>query len=318
MGYGTPSRIGNLSAAGPINTVYGMGRVTHLLFGATVIPVEADKLNVVLRSPDDPEEVIINNVSMLALAGISDYMGGNSVSMTTFLNAQAAGTDYVGFFFSVDLGNLDLRATGSDLAISINWSQAASLFVSAVAWKPDGPDYVLRTIEQAVLSVSAQDVEAVFVYFSTGTDTPITDAALNDVNVTIDSEVEGSSNCTLQDCFAMTSALGEIESHAPRNIIAIYQNLDQIPDNVKVQMSGSDADSDLRLIVQSRRYVTNRLLRGAVGQLERQKKKVQKYGAEKQVALNMNGVTAPAQTLSNNEDVLRKTRNVVLAKRGRA
>jgi hypothetical protein len=316
MGYGTPSRIGNLSAAGTINTVYGMGRVTHLLFGQSAAPLDADKLSVVLRSPDDPEEVIVNNISLLALAGISDLEGGASSSLQSAVSGVTT-TDFVGFFFAVDVGNLDLRATGSDLAISVVSTTAITMFVSAVAWKPDGPDYVLRTIEQAVLQVSAQDVEAVYCYVAAGTDTPFSDTELNDVNITVDSEVEGSSNCTLQDCFAMSAALGECESNAPRNVILLYRNLDDVPDNVKVQISGSDADSTLRLIVQSRRYVTNRLLRGSVGQLERLERKVGKYGAEKQIALNMNGITAPAATLKQNLDTVRRNRNTLLKARGR-
>jgi len=314
MGYGTPSRIGNLAAAGTISTLYSLGRVTHLLFSSNVIPVAADKCSLVLRSPDDPEEVVVNNVSLLALSGISDYQGGFSSNLQTNISTATA-TDFVGFFYAVDVGNLDLRATQSELAINITWSQAQTLFVSCVAWKPDGPDYVLRTIEQAVLSVNAMDVEAIFVYYETGTDTPITDAALNDVNITVECEVEGASNSTLQDCFGMTCAMGEIEANAPRNVICIYQNLDEVPDNVKVQISGSDADSDLRLIVQSRRYVTNRMLKNAVGQTERLDRKVQKYGADKQVALNMQGISAPSKTLKANIEKLRDVRNVVLKQR---
>lgn len=310
--YGSPSRVGNLAAAGSINTLYSLGRVTHLLFASNLTAVDADKLSVTLRQPDDPEEVVINNVSLLALTGISDYQGGFSSSLQSKITSEAGATDYVGFFYAVDLGNLDLRSTNSDLAISVTWSQAGSLFVSAVAWKPDGPDYVLRTIEQAVLSANAMDVDAIFVYYATGTDAPITDAALNDVNVTVESDVEGSANCTLQDCMAMTAAMGEIEANSPRNIICIYQNLDDVPDNVRVQLSGSDADSDLRLIVQSRRYVTNRLLKNAVGIVERVAKKMSKYGNEKQVALNMANVAAPAETLHKNVQVLRGVRDKVI------
>jgi hypothetical protein len=315
MGYGVPSRIGNLAAAGPINTVYQFGRVTHLLFSSNVIPVAADKCSLTLRGQDEPERVLINNVSLLALAGISDFQGGFCTGLQTNVNASTGATDFVGFFYAVAVGNLDLRSTQSELAIQITWSQAAILFVSAVAALPDGPDYAIKTLEQAVLSVNAMDVEAIFVYYETGSDVPFTDAELNDVNITVEAEVEGASNCTLQDCYAFTCALGEIEANAPRNIICIYQNMDEIPDNVKVQLSGSDADTSLRIIVQSREYMTNRMLKSAPGQVERLEKKVSKYGVDKQVALNMNGVAAPAATLQGNKKQLQNVAKGVIAKR---
>lgn len=315
MGYGTPSRIGALTAAGSINTDFALGRVTHLLCAMAAAPVAADLISVTLSGPDQKDEVLINNVSLLALSQISDFRGGFSSTLQTAISSMT-GTDYVGFFFAIPVGNINLKSTRSKLDIQLTLSQATTLFLSAVAMEPDGQDYLICTRNRAVLNASVEKCEAVFVYYATGTDTPITDAALNDVQIVVETDAEGASTCNLQDCIAMTAALGELESNAPRNVVCVFQNVDEVPDTVSVQLSGTDADTDLSLIVQTREMPETRLLKAMEATVEKTAIKMSKFTPSQQSALQIAGVAAPAAVLRENAKQIRAQRRKLEVNRG--
>lgn len=304
MGYGTPSRIGALTAAGSINTDFALGRVTHLIVGMAAAPVAADLLSVTLSGPDQKDEVLINNVSLLALSQISDFRGGFSSTLQTAISGVTT-TDYVGFFFAIPVGNINLKATGAKLDIQLTLSQNTTLQLSAVAMEPDGVDYLICTRNRAVLNASVEKCEAIFLYYATGTDTPMTDAALNDIQIVVETDSEGASTCNLQDCIAMTAALGELESNAPRNVFCLFQNVDDVPDSVSIQLSGTDADTDVSLIVQTREMPETRVLKAMNAVLEKTAIKVGKFTPAQQQALAVAGVSAPASVLRDNAKQVR-------------
>lgn len=236
-----------LAAAGLASRQVSGKTVTHLLIMSNLTLVDADKLHVALESDLHERMVLVNNVSCLALAGINDFYRGSSQAIQTAVSAATGPTDFVAFACLVDLGRLDLNATKSRLEVALTWSQAGTVHVVACNLRSSGVDFIKTIYESALLAGSQKACESAFVYYSAGTFVPFTDAALNDVQITVNSD-EGDSNMTLTQAFGLTMALGDMEAQGPQNVVNFYRNEDQITGDIGYNITGSDADSDLRII----------------------------------------------------------------------
>jgi len=284
-------RLLKLAAAGTFNMTHTSGKLSHLLFGQNVaFSGTTDFLTVTLKSPLHDPIVIVNRVPMLALAAISDQEMGASQTLQVALNAATGVTDYVGFFCAVHLGNIDLKNTSSTLEIT--WETAATVGgCSAVNAEPSGPDYLLKTYISSQLSDRAVDVDRLFIYYGAGSDVPYTDAALDDVFITLEGP-NGATACSLQDAIAFTAVFGEVEATAPRTVFCFYRDEDDIPDNVSFQVSGSDADSDIQIITRTKVHKQDRLLASSGAMLDKAATRLEKFSAGKIRALQMAGVAA--------------------------
>jgi len=306
-------RIGNLAAAGTLNTSFGLGRLSHLLIVQNVAFVDADKLSVVLKSSFHEPKVLLNRVSCLALQGISDFFGGASQGLQVALNAATGITDYVMFALCVDIGNLDLRATQSTIEIIFETAATAS-WVTAVNARPDEPDFYRRTLQSSQLNNKGDGVENLFVYYAAGTDVPLTDAALNDVSITVE-DSDGSGNCTLQEAIAYTAVFGQVEGAAPRNVFCFYDDHNDVTDDVSWQLAGSDADSDLNIIEVYKLTSTERLVMSVPSILAKAETKQQKFSPRKKAAMEMAGLIAGDQLTKTAKDMAQKIRNNTLRTR---
>lgn len=285
------SPVMTFSAAGSAARQVSGKTVTHLLLMSSVALVDADKLHVALESENHERMVLINNVSGLALAGINDFNHGSSQAMQTAVSAATGPTDYVAFACLVDLGRLDLPATKSVIEVSVTWSQAATLHVVACNLRPSGADYIKSHYETALLAGQQKACEAAFIYFATGTFVPFTDAALNDCQITVNSP-EGDSNMTLTQAFGLTMALGDIEAQGPQNVVNFYRCEDSITDDIGWSVTGSDADSDLRVITIGRMTRSIRLAASLERFAGKMEGKLINRSVEKQALLSQLGTAS--------------------------
>lgn len=284
------NRMGNLTAAGTLNTQTSNRRVSHILIGQNAAFVTADKLTVELLSTMHEPITIVNRVSCLALQGISDYLAGASQATQQAINIGTGVLDYIGWYLAVFIGNLDLRATASELKVIFETAAVKST-VSTLMLEPDSPDRIEKTLEQSDLNSRSAFIEHVFLHYPTlGLIDPFGDAALDDVTINIDQGEEASDTCTIQDAIAYTAVIGEMEAMAPTNTFCVYHNQDDIPDDVGWNITGSD-NANVKVIIRTKEYKSARLNANAVTRLSRIEHKLQIKGTAKRDALHQAGIT---------------------------
>jgi hypothetical protein len=300
------NRMGALSAAGTLNVQTSNRRVTHLLIGQNTAFVTGDKLTVELMSTMHEPIVICNRVSCLALTGISDFLMGQSQSLQEAVNLATGVTDYVGWFMAVPVGNLDLRATESELKIIFE-TVATKATVSTLSLEPDSPDRIEKTLEQSDLNSRSAFIEHVFLHYATGSAVPFTDTALDDITVNID-QGDVSDTCTIQDVIGFTAVLGELEAMAPTNTYCAYQNQDDLPDDIGWNITGSD-NANVKVIVRTKEYKTRRLVANTVTRLDRDERKLAVKSPQKRSALQLAGVSADLNQIRDAKKVMQEVKN---------
>lgn len=301
------NRMGNLTAAGTLNTQTSNRRVSHLLIGQNTAFVTADKLTIELMSTMHEPITIVNRVSCLALQGISDYLMGASQAAQQAINIGTGILDYIGWYLAVPVGNLDLRATQSEFKVIFETAATKST-VSTLQLEPDSPDRIERTLEQSDLNSRSAFVEHVFLHYPTlGLIDPFSDAALDDITVNID-QGEESDTCTIQDVMAYTAVIGEIEAMAPTNTFCAYHNQDDIPDDVGWNITGSD-NASVKIIIRTKEYKSARLNANAVTRLTRIENKLQVKGVVKREALHQAGLAAKLSEVRQAKAIAVQARN---------
>lgn len=305
------NRMGALAAAGTLNVQTSNRRVSHLLIGQNAAFVTADKLTVELMSTMHEPKTLCNRVSCLALQGISDFLEGASQALQAAINAATGVTDYIGWFLAVPVGNLDLRATQSELKVIFE-TAATKATVSTLSLLSDEPDRIECTLEQSDLNSRSAFVEHVFLHYATGLVDPFGDTATDDITVSID-EGETSDTCTIQDVIAFTAVLGNLEAMAPTSTFCAYANQDLLPDDIGWNITGAD-NANVKVIIRTKEMKTKRLVANAAARLNRQEVKVSRKGPEKQAALHMVGVAAPLKAIRAAKAAVVAVRNAQAAK----
>jgi len=205
-----------------------------LLITTTVKPTVNDKIQVILKSPNQLPKVLINSIPLLHLAEIWDMKRGFSVDLQADQQAEAAGTTWAFYCFGIDLGSINLIDTDSKLEISLTVSQAQTISLATFLERKDvdrPKQYTLST----VLTDGANDVDALWLCSST-TWAADTFTRVVSVNMTVNG---AQVICELCDIIGASAALGSVEAMSPLQTASMYSNTDGIPDKVDWNVTGS-------------------------------------------------------------------------------
>jgi len=115
---------------------------------ATLTWNAADYVTVTLKSSLHPQEVLVNRVSAIALAHISDLENGQSIGLQDVLAALTT-TDFSSIAFCVPLGCLKNVACDSELEVRFESGATKTVSVSAY-FDDDDSDYMVKSLETTV------------------------------------------------------------------------------------------------------------------------------------------------------------------------
>ena len=305
------------SAAASRTFSYNGGTLSHLLFGLDVAPDAASFVTVTKNSPFHQPITLVNRIPLTLLAEISNIEAGAAATLQIALNAATGITDYVGFFFCIDLGCLHLRETQSTLEIlienGVTWGAGSSM--AAVNLRPDDTEYSNKLNFSSLLVSDADSCDRVFICYATGSSVPYTDANLNDLSVEISSD-HGDRFCTIQDCIAFTAVFGQIEGQSPQYCYAAYIDNDDVHGKVSWQVSGTDADSDISVISRTSHRDEISTLKSARAILNRHETKVTQKTPDAQAALVASGKAIPPKLTEVARKAVNEKTVAVIAKRG--
>lgn len=241
--------------------------------GASTLSWNAsDFLTVSLKSPYHTTEVLVNRVSLIALAGISDHENGMSIGLQDAI-AGVTTTDFTSIALGVPLGCLKMRPTDSKLEVTIE-SGATKTYSVAGYFNDDDTDHMVKTLETSVLKDTEGDVDKIYLFKSSD----VTDWSAESLNILITGD-QGSYLCNAMDAFGYTAVMGEIEAEAPRRIVKIFDNADGVHDNVDFQITGTT--TNYKIITRSVIRDRQRVSRGTIATADRLLSKQGKWEASK-------------------------------------
>lgn len=270
----------SISAGGSMEKQLNNGKCNYLLFHMPATAGHPKMFVTVVFKDDDNHEIIVPRIAADRLKVISDHENG-------------AAADDTGGYFGLNIGMLNLEDGQLEVRVENTDASVRSCAVYGAVVE-ESTDELLSYEETNDLNQNFNDVESIWVYHNAKTVTVV---------------VKADEESFLTDTTGITAesaVLGSIEDSSVLTSMGLaYQNLDDIPDAVKIQVTGSDL-SGVSLIVRRKVIMPERVSRHTNTALDRKIVKIKRLESknpERARALRHSGKIVRSKVLTYTRSV---------------
>ena len=262
--------------------------VNGLIFVASKMPTINDYITVTLKSSQHEPIPVLPRINLAVLSDISNILGGFNNLAQEQENSQNnldANLQYVTNFYSIaiDLGCLKNLSNDASLEVICELSQAQTAGVYTY-FTQDLPDRLYTYSQSNVLTDNVKNCQRLFIF------SPISysdDIFGHDVNVMVRNNGQAVAS-DLAGLVGGTIALSTIETNPPPKTLILFRSMDDIPDTVDYNISGSWA-SNFSVISVCERLISTRVSRGTIESSMKLNNRMVSYEPEKLRALKRAG-----------------------------